>query len=49
MCLLEVMKSFHRVTYDDATLPERARVVALLVTEEADVTAGQPLIEVEPA
>jgi len=49
VCLLEVMKTFHRVTYDDATLPERARVVAVLVAEEADVVAGQPLVSVEPA
>ncbi|MEZ4363861.1 MAG: biotin/lipoyl-containing protein [Kofleriaceae bacterium] len=49
VCLLEVMKTFHRVTYDDPTLPERAKVVALLVADDADVTAGQALIEVEPA
>jgi acetyl-CoA carboxylase biotin carboxyl carrier protein len=49
VCLLEVMKTFHRVTYDDATLPERARVVAVLVAEEADVVAGQPLVSVEQA
>lgn len=49
VCLLEVMKTFHRVTYDDPTLPDRARVVAILVSEESDVVAGQPLLEVEPA
>lgn len=49
VCLLEVMKTFHRVTYDDAALPERARVLAVLVAEEADVVAGQPLVSVEPA
>lgn len=48
ICLLEVMKTFHRVSYETSTLPERARVIAILVSEEADVTAGQPLIEVEP-
>lgn len=49
VCLLEVMKTFHRVTYDDPALPERARVLAVLAQEESDVTAGQGLIEVEPA
>lgn len=49
VCLLEVMKTFHRVTYDDPTLPERARVLAILAQEEGDVTAGTPLFEVEPA
>lgn len=49
VCLLEVMKTFHRVTYDDPTLPERARVLAILAQEEADVAAGAPLFEVEPA
>ena len=49
VCLLEVMKTFHRVTYGDPTLPERAKVIAVLAQEESDVTAGQPLLEVEPA
>lgn len=49
VCLLEVMKTFHRVTFDDAALPERAKVVAVLVAEESDVVAGQPLVEIEPA
>jgi acetyl-CoA carboxylase biotin carboxyl carrier protein len=49
VCLLEVMKTFHRVTFDDPTLPERAKVVAVLVAEESDVVAGQPLVEIEPA
>lgn len=49
VCLLEVMKTFHRVTYDDLALPERAKVLAVLVAEESDVVAGQPLLSVEPA
>lgn len=49
VCLLEVMKTFHRVTYDDLSLPERAKVLAILVAEESDVVAGQPLLSVEPA
>ncbi len=49
LCLLEVMKTFHRVTYDHPALPARARVLSVLVAEESDVVAGQPLVSVEPA
>jgi 3-methylcrotonyl-CoA carboxylase beta subunit len=49
VCLLEVMKSFNRVAYGGASLPERARVVRLLVEDGADVDAGTPLLELEPA
>jgi acetyl-CoA carboxylase biotin carboxyl carrier protein len=38
--LLEVMKTFHRVTYAG----ERARVAAVLVADGADVNAGEPLL-----
>lgn len=44
ICLLEVMKTFHRVTYGGAELPERARVREILVADGADVTAGDPLL-----
>ncbi len=44
VCLLEVMKTFHRVHYDGA----RARVSALLVPEGADVNAGDPLLALDP-
>lgn len=45
ICLLEVMKTFNRVTYAaSAGLPERARVVAVLVADGADVNAGDPLL-----
>ncbi len=49
VCLLEVMKTFNRVTYGGANLPERARVSAVLVADGADVTAGDPLLALEPA
>ena len=45
--LLEVMKTFHRVTYGGADLPPRARVRELLVGEGADVNAGDPLIALD--
>lgn len=47
ICLLEVMKTFHRVTYSGADLPATARVSRILVAEGDDVNAGQPLLELE--
>jgi acetyl-CoA carboxylase biotin carboxyl carrier protein len=49
VCLLEVMKTFHRVTYGGAGLPPEARVVAIAVADEADVNSGDVLVRVEPA
>jgi acetyl-CoA carboxylase biotin carboxyl carrier protein len=45
ICLLEVMKTFHRVTYGG--LPERARVREVLAAEGADVNAGDPLLALD--
>jgi acetyl-CoA carboxylase biotin carboxyl carrier protein len=45
ICLLEVMKTFSRVTYGGSGLPDTARVVRVLVAEGADVNAGEPLLE----
>ena len=47
VCLLEVMKTFHRVTYGGAGLPPRARVAAVLVADEADVAQGDPILRLE--
>lgn len=44
--LLEVMKSFHRVTAGD-DLPPTARVTAIVVTDDADVDAGAVLVRLE--
>lgn len=44
VCLLEVMKTFHRVTYAG----DRARVGKVLVTDGDDVNAGDPLLALEP-
>jgi acetyl-CoA carboxylase biotin carboxyl carrier protein len=44
ICLLEVMKTFHRVTYGGPELPETARVTRVLVADGADVNAGDPLL-----
>ncbi|MBL9012811.1 MAG: hypothetical protein JNL83_01465, partial [Myxococcales bacterium] len=47
VCLLEVMKTFHRVTYGGAGVPERARVREVLVADGADVTQGDPLLALD--
>ena len=44
VCLLEVMKTFNRVTYSGA----HVRVTELLVADGADVNAGDPLLALEP-
>jgi acetyl-CoA carboxylase biotin carboxyl carrier protein len=43
ICLLEVMKTFNRVTYSGV----RVRVREVLVAEGADVNAGEPLLALE--
>jgi acetyl-CoA carboxylase biotin carboxyl carrier protein len=45
--LLEVMKTFHRVTYGGAGLPDAARVVRVLVADGDDVNLGDPLLALE--
>ena len=47
ICLLEVMKTFHRVTYGGPGLPESARVARVLVNDGDDVNAGDPLLALE--
>jgi acetyl-CoA carboxylase biotin carboxyl carrier protein len=47
ICLLEVMKTFHRVTYGGPGLPDTARVTRVLVADGADVNAGDPLLALE--
>ncbi len=46
--LLEVMKTFNRLTYGGSGLPERARVIAILAKDEDDVEAGTALLELAP-
>ncbi len=48
LCLLEVMKTFHRVTYGGSGLPATARIVAVTVADDADVGPGDPLFLLEP-
>lgn len=47
VALIEVMKTFHRVTYGGAGLPEQARVMAIPVVEESEVNAGDVLLVLE--
>lgn len=49
ICLLEVMKTFHRVTYGGGGLPDRARVRDVLVKDGDDVNAGDALLALDPA
>lgn len=49
VCLLEVMKTFNRVQYGGAGLPERARVLRVVPADESDLGSGDPILEVEPA
>jgi acetyl-CoA carboxylase carboxyltransferase component len=47
--LLEVMKTFHRVTYSGEGLPPRARVLAIRPADGDDLAADDVLVELEPA
>jgi acetyl-CoA carboxylase biotin carboxyl carrier protein len=48
LCLLEVMKTFNRVTYGGPGLPESATLVTVLRQNEDDVDANAPLFELAP-
>ena len=48
ICLLEVMKTFNRITYGGPGLPPRARVLEVVAADEADVDAGAVLVRLEP-
>ncbi len=48
VCLLEVMKTFHRVTYGGHDVPPRAKVREVLVADGADVNQGDALLALDP-
>ena len=48
VCLLEVMKTVHRVTFGGPDMPPRAKVRELLVADGADVNQGDALLALEP-
>lgn len=47
VALLEVMKTFNRITYGGAGMPDRARVKSIVPADEADLDAGDPILELE--
>ncbi len=49
VALLEVMKTFNRIAYGGDGLPARARVLAVVPADEADVDDGDVLLRVESA
>jgi len=49
VCLLEVMKTFNRIVYGGDGLPERARIVAIVPEDGADLDAGDVILDLEPA
>ena len=49
VALLEVMKTFHRIAYGGAGLPHRARVLAILANDGADLEVGDAILEIEQA
>ncbi|HET6612827.1 MAG TPA: biotin/lipoyl-containing protein [Kofleriaceae bacterium] len=48
VCLLEVMKTFTRITYEGDDLPARVRVIAIIPEDESDLAAGDPILTLEP-
>ena len=45
--VLEVMKTFTRLFYDDPRLPERARISAIVIRDQDEIDAGAILLELE--
>jgi len=49
VCLLEVMKTFNRITYGGNGLPASAKVVAIHPEDGADLAEGDIILELESA
>ncbi len=49
VCLLEVMKTFNRVTYGGPGMPETARVKRIVPADGDDLNAGDPILELAAA
>ncbi|MFO7564381.1 MAG: biotin/lipoyl-containing protein [Enhygromyxa sp.] len=45
--LLEVMKTFTRINYDDPKLPARAKILAIVAADQADLDHGDVILQVE--
>ena len=48
VAVLEVMKTFNRIQYGGAGLPDPARVVRIVPADGDDLGSGDPILEVEP-
>jgi acetyl-CoA carboxylase biotin carboxyl carrier protein len=49
VCLLEVMKTFNRVSYGGPGLPARAKVAAIVPADGDDIDEGAPILRLEDA
>lgn len=47
VALLEVMKTFHRISYGGPGLPRSARVLAIVPQDGDDVEVGEALLSLE--
>lgn len=47
VAILEVMKTFNRVQYGGAGLPDKARVIRVVPSEGDDLSAGDTILELE--
>jgi acetyl-CoA carboxylase biotin carboxyl carrier protein len=47
--LLEVMKTFTRINYDNPKLPARARILAVVAADQADLDRGDVILQLEAA
>lgn len=45
--LLEVMKTFTRINYDDPKLPARARIAAIVAADQAELGRGDTILQLE--
>jgi acetyl-CoA carboxylase biotin carboxyl carrier protein len=45
--LLEVMKTFTRVNYDDPKLPGRVKIVAIVAADQSDLGRGDVILQLE--
>jgi acetyl-CoA carboxylase biotin carboxyl carrier protein len=45
VCLLEIMKTFHRIGYGGPDLPHQAKVARIVPEDGADVEIGDPILE----
>jgi acetyl-CoA carboxylase biotin carboxyl carrier protein len=49
VAIVEVMKTFSRIHYEGAALPDRARVTRIVPADGDDLSPGDPMLELEPA